>query len=89
MLIHFYQWFLPLFCYYRYIISLQESSLISVVLVKFDFTLIVWKENAKKCAALSDVLFFHFLGTGHKVQEGGGGGGGLLKLGVGHYFLKR
>ena len=53
----FYWRFLPLFCYYRYIISLQESSLISVVLIKFDFTLIVWKENAKKCASLSEVFF--------------------------------
>ena len=53
----FYRRFLPLFCHYQYtVISLQESSLISVVIVKFDFTLIV--ANANKCAALSEVLFY-------------------------------
>ena len=46
----FYRPFLPLFCHYRYIISPPKSSLISFVLVKFDFTLIVrwWQRKMPK-----------------------------------------
>ena len=46
----FYRRFLPLFCHYRYIISPPKSSLISFVLVKFDFTLIVrlWQRKMPK-----------------------------------------
>ena len=58
----FYRRFLPLFCHYRYIISLQESSLIdqcchSQVWLYVNRA-IVAKENVKKCAALSEVLFY-------------------------------
>ena len=53
----FYRRFLPLFRHYQYIISLQESSLISVVIVNLNRA-IVAKENAKKCAALSEVFFY-------------------------------